>query len=187
MTSTLLPPQRTATEAALEAATARVGTAGVPVDLLMRPEACPTDLLPWLGWALSVDVWDPAWSEEAKRRSIAEAIPLHRTKGTRASVERALRAAGYGEAILIESWAPTPHDGSIEHDGAVDHAEGDHWAEYRMILPRPVTIRQAAQVRAILAATAPARCHLKVLDFVEVAHLHNATIDHDGAYAHGAS
>ena len=185
--ATLLPPQRTAAETAFEAATARIGDVELPIDRVWRPEACPADLLPWLGWALSVDVWDPAWSEEAKRRTIAEAIPIHRAKGTRSSVERALRGAGYGDATLIESWGATLHDGTVMHDGSVDHVASDHWAEYRVILTRPVTIRQAAQVRAILAATAPARCHLKLLDYVEVAHLHDGTIVHDGTFAHGAS
>lgn len=185
--TTLLPPQRTETEVALEAATARIGAGAVPVDLLWRPETCPADLLPWLGWALSVDTWDPGWSEEAKRRSIVEAIPIHRVKGTRASVVRALRAAGYGDAILIESWAATHHDGAVMHDGSVDYVGADDWAEYRVVLARPITIRQAAQVRELLAATAPARCHLNRLDFVEVAHLHDARIAYDGVYAHGAS
>lgn len=189
MTASLLPPARTATEEAFEQATARIGGTDVPVDRVVRPETCPEALLPWLAWALSVDVWDAAWPEETRRRSIAEAIPLHRTKGSVASVRRALRGAGYGygEAILIENWAPTLHDAAVDHDGAVDHVGGDHWAEYRLVLSRPVTIRQAAQVRAILAATAPARCHLKLMDFVEVAHLHDAQIVHDGVFAHGAS
>lgn len=187
MTVTLLPPARTGTEEALDLATARLADVAIDIDRVWRPEACPAALLPWLGWALSVDVWDPGWSEETKRRSIAEAIPIHRTKGTRASVERALHAAGYGEATLIESWATVLHDSAVDHDGSVNHENGDHWAEYRMILTRPVSIRQAAQVRAILAATAPVRCHLKLMDFVAVAHLHDARIEHDGVYAHGAS
>lgn len=187
MTASLLPPARTATEEALEQATARIGGTEVPVDRVMRPETCPEPLLPWLAWALSVDVWDAGWSEEAKRRSIAEAIPLHRTKGAVTSVRRALRGAGYGEAILIENWSERHYDGTRPRDGSVNRQRGDHWAEYRLILSRPVTIRQAAQVRAILAATAPARCHLKLMDFVEVAHLHDARIVHDGVYAHGAS
>lgn len=185
--TTLLPPARTKTEEAIEAATARIGAAPTPFDRAWRPDECPADLLPWLGWALSVDEWDAAWSEETKRNSIAEAIPLHRRKGTRASIVRALRGAGYGDATLIENQAATGHDGSAAYDGAVNHVRGDHWAEYRLILQRPVTIRQAAQVRRILAATAPARCHLRLMDFTEAAQLHDGTIRNDGVHAHGAS
>lgn len=185
--TTLPPPARTETEEALDLATARIGDAPTPLDQLWRSETCPAELLPWLGWALSVDTWDAAWSEEAKRRSIAEAIPLHQRKGTRASIVRALRVAGYGDAELIENQAAARHDGGATYGGAIDHMRSDHWAEYRLILSRPVTIRQAAQVRSILDATAPARCHLKVMDFVAVAHLHNGAIRNDGAFAHGVS
>ena len=34
-------------------------------------ENCPADVLPWLGWALSVDDWDQDWSEQQKRSAIA--------------------------------------------------------------------------------------------------------------------
>lgn len=186
MTS-LLPPNRTASEAALEAASARLGAVETPIDQVWRPEACPAPLLPWLAWALSVDEWDAGWSEEAKRASIAAAIGLHRTKGTRASILRALRVAGYGDAELIENHAANRHDGTISYDGSAEHVRGDHWAEYRLILARPVTIRQAAQVRRILDKTAPARCRLRVMDFTEVARVYDGAIRHDAAFAHGAS
>ena len=185
--TTLLPPARTASEEALDEATARIGAVETPVDQVWRPDACPADMLPWLAWALSVDEWDANWSEEAKRASIAAAIPIHQRKGTRASILRTLKVTGYGDATLIENWSALRHDGSAAHDGSETHARDDHWAEYRLILQRPVTIRQAAQVRRILDATAPARCHLRVMDFAEAAHLHDRRIRHDGVYAHGAS
>lgn len=187
MTATLLPPVRTAAETALDLATARIGDVETPLDRLWRPEACPAALLPWLGWALSVDVWDAGWSEETKRSTIAEAIPIHRRKGTRASVERAIRGAGFGDAVLVENQAANRHDGAATYDGAITHARSDHWAEYRLVLSRPVTIRQAAQVRRILAETAPARCHLKAADFTAAAYLHDGACRYDGAVAHGVS
>lgn len=55
---------------------------------------CPSPLLPWLAWAMSVDHWDETWSEIAKRQSIADSPDYHRRKGTRAAVEALLTLGG---------------------------------------------------------------------------------------------
>lgn len=49
---------------------------------------CPPELLPWLAWALSVDLWDEEWSVERKRRVIANSFHLHRLKGTAAGLKK---------------------------------------------------------------------------------------------------
>lgn len=54
---------------------------------------CPASLLPWLAWAMSVDVWDEDWSEIVKRQAIADSPFYHRIKGTVRSVEKALDLA----------------------------------------------------------------------------------------------
>ena len=186
MTS-LLPPNSTATELALETATARASDIDVPVDLLWRPEACPAALLPWLGWALSVDDWSAEWSDEHKREVIAASIAIHRAKGTVWSIRRALRLAGFPDAILIERESDKVHDGTLAHDGAATYGLPDHWAEYSVVLPRPITIAQSLQARAILDAAAPVRCRLKALDFIQVQNIHNAAIRYDGSYTHGVA
>jgi hypothetical protein len=56
-----------------------------------------------------------------------------------------------------------------------------------VFLVRPITIAQAARVRALLTAYAPARCRLKALDYQEAANLYNATVLNDGTYSHGIS
>lgn len=55
---------------------------------------CPSALLPWLAWAVSVDHWDEAWDEVTKRRSIAESPDYHRRKGVVSTVEAIVALAG---------------------------------------------------------------------------------------------
>lgn len=185
--ATLLPPNRTEAEEALDLATARIGAVPVPNAALWNPDTCPAALLPWLAHALSVDEWDPRWSEEVQRAVIRASIEVHRRKGTVASVKRALAAAGYGDATVIERFPDTIYNGIYTHDGSRDHAPGDHWAEYRVQLVRPITLAQADQVRRILDKVAPARCHLKQLTYTEALNLYDATIAHDGVYSHGVA
>ena len=104
---TLLPPSATPFERALEQALARIEDVPVPVDTLWDPHRCPAALLPWLAWAWSVDEWDPDWPEHVKRRVIAAAPEVHRLKGTRAAVERALKAIGVF-AEIVEWWQKSP-------------------------------------------------------------------------------
>ena len=183
----LLPRNSTPGEMALEQVTGYGSLLGEPVRPLWNPDTCPAHLLPWLAWALSVDEWDPAWSETTQRSVIRASVGVHRRKGTRAAVEEALGAAGYPDAVIVEDYSAQDHDAEFQHDGSIEHVRGDHWAEYRLTLARPVTIAQADQVRAILAQVAPARSHLRQLDFQQVAHIHNAAIAHDGRFSHGAA
>lgn len=99
---TLLPPNATPLERALEAGIARISDIATPIDTLLDPLRIPFIAIPWLAWGLSVDDWDPAWSEVAKRRAVAESIALHRIKGTRASVEQVL--ARIDELATVLEW-----------------------------------------------------------------------------------
>lgn len=107
MAADLLPPNATASERALSNSIARIGEIAVPINSLWNPYTCPVRLLPWLAWALSVDVWDTSWSELQKRVTIATAVQVHRIKGTRGAVNRALAALGY-EVSLVEWFEDTP-------------------------------------------------------------------------------
>ena len=108
----LLPPNSTLLERALEQGVARLGEVPYPLDLLWNPQACPADLLPWLAWGLSVDSWDAEWSEQAKRDAVAGSIALHRTKGTPASVKTVL--GRFDQLLKLVEWhqaspRATPH------------------------------------------------------------------------------
>lgn len=185
--ATLLPNNATGGELAIEQATARVGSVPIGIRPLWNPDTCPADLLPWLAWSLSVDNWDPSWSEGVKRAVIRQSVGVHKRKGTKGAVIEALLAAGYGDSTVIENYAPGVYDGALLYNGAVNHATPDHWAEYRVQLARPISNAQADQVRAILADAAPLRSHLKSLDFQQVAHLHNNAIAYNGAFNYGAA
>jgi phage tail P2-like protein len=181
----ILPPNSTSLERAFEAALQEMCDLQVPVRDLWNPETCPDTHLPWLAWALSVDVWESGWPEEIKREVIAASIGVHRRKGTVGAVRRAIAAAGLGGAVLVEDYGRKRYDGAILHDGTFNHDEPDHWAEYRIFLSRPMSIEQATQVRRIVAAVAPLRCHLKELNFVQSQHLYDGAIAHDGTFSHG--
>jgi phage tail P2-like protein len=185
--NSLLPPNATPQETAIEAATARIAEVPVPNAALWNPATCPAALLPWLAWALSVDEWDGTWPEERQRAVIAASVAVHRRKGTRGAVVAALAAAGHGTATLIERFGYDFYNGVHLHNGAIDHAPADHWAEYRVTLTRPITNAQADRVRSILASVAPLRSRLKLLDYTAVANLYDGSIRHDGTYNHGAA
>lgn len=185
MTAALLPPRRGAAEVALADRASEVAGLPAPLAELWNPWTCPPALLPWLAWALDVEDWEPGWPEAVKRRVIAEAIPIHRKRGTRAGVERALRAAGLGASTIIERFGLQSHDGSVPRDGSATRPAGDHWAEYRVRLERPLTIDQGRQARAIITRAAPARAHLKVLDFTGVPQVHDATVPRTGTFTRG--
>lgn len=104
----LLPPNASPLERALESATARLGAVSVEGAVtLWNPATCPAMLLPWLAWSLSVDSWEPTWSDDFKRSVVADAIAAHRRKGTRATVEAVLHRLD-GLATLVEWWQATP-------------------------------------------------------------------------------
>ncbi len=101
--SSLLPPNATDQERALDEAIARLGEVAVPIKDLWNPQTCPVAFLPWLAWALSVDNWDATWPVATKRAMITESLELHRHKGTPWAVERALIVAG-APAARVEEW-----------------------------------------------------------------------------------
>ena len=105
MNKTLLPPSATARERAIESVTARIAEVPVPLGALWNPDTCPAALLPWLAWALSVDNWDSRWDELVKRDVIRQSVMVHRTKGTRGALERALGALGV--RIEVAEWFQT--------------------------------------------------------------------------------
>lgn len=59
-----------------------------------RPSECPLEFLPFLAWAVGVDEWDDAWSEDVKRKTVAESVWLHWHKGTNPAITDALSRLG---------------------------------------------------------------------------------------------
>lgn len=86
----LLPPNATPLERALEVGAARISDVAAPIDTLLDPATIALEALPWLAFGLSVDLWDAAWPEAVKRQAVASSIARHRIKGTVASVAMVL-------------------------------------------------------------------------------------------------
>lgn len=86
----LLPGNATPLERALAGSTGRIGDIATPLRDLFRWDTCPADLLPWLAWEMSVDLWDHKWTEARKRAIVRESFELHRAKGTLYAIDRYL-------------------------------------------------------------------------------------------------
>jgi len=99
---TLLPPNATPQERAIEAATARMAAIPTPQRDLWDADKCPAELLPWLAWALSIDAWKPYWPEHVKRARIRNALEIQRRKGTAQSVRQVVEA--FGGAVQLREW-----------------------------------------------------------------------------------
>ncbi len=183
----LLPPNATAQEIALDGATARIGEVPTPLRDVWNPDACPTELLPWLAWAFGVDEWDADWPDDAKRNTIRNAVAIQRRKGSVWSIKRAIADAGYGDSQLLEGNPNHFYSGADKHTGLFTYGDPTEWARYRFILTRPISNSQAAQVRRLLEYIAPARCHLIEMIFTEAANLYNGAVTYDGAYNHGVA
>ncbi len=96
----LLPPNATPLMRAISLLEAerQVPTAAL-LQTLWDPKAAPAQTLPFLAAGLGVSLWNPAWSEERKRRVIARSIVLKRRRGTISSFEEHL---GFVDAELLQ-------------------------------------------------------------------------------------
>lgn len=98
--SDLLPYNATDQERALAETTAKISDVPVVVREVWNPDTCPSNVLPWLAWAFSVDDWDSSWSDAQKREFIKQSVFSQRIKGTIGAVTRQLAALGYDIQIL---------------------------------------------------------------------------------------
>lgn len=133
MSKSLLPPNSTGTERALEGAIAKGVPLNAPVHVLWDPHHCPAQHLPWLAWAVGVEEWDEAWPEEIKRNVIAATPQIRRHRGTVWAVREALRAVGYADALIDEGLPPLTHDGATLYNGVDDYSGGSRWALFRVV------------------------------------------------------
>ena len=149
MADHLLPPNATAEEKAIASALSRLSAVPVPIRDLWNPDTCPADLLPWLAWALSVDVWDAAWPEAKKRNVIKAAIEVHRYKGTPYAVETALEAMDL--LAKVKEWPQyggDPYKFKVEVD----------------VIDAGLTEESVALIRTAVDKTKNARSHLDSID-----------------------
>lgn len=102
-----LPANSTKFETSLSESLARVNDVPVAIDTLWSWDKCPLSHLPWLAWALSVDIWSQDWPEHKKRLVCKESFAVHRLKGTLAGVRKYLE---YADAVLVDAVLP-PQEG----------------------------------------------------------------------------
>lgn len=98
----LLPPNATPQERAVEKAVHRTTDLPTPIRDVWSPDDCPEHLLPWLAWALSLDSWKSYWPESVKRQQIRRAVDIARRKGTVKSVRDIVQA--FGSALSMREW-----------------------------------------------------------------------------------
>lgn len=108
MFNSLLPPNRTPAETQIEQTLAgKYDKVRLDPDIIRKlhePYECPIEFLPWLAYAVSVDVWDDNWEEAKKRRVIAASVAIHRKKGTVGAVRATLEALGLSDFAIKESF-----------------------------------------------------------------------------------
>ena len=102
-----LPPNSTQFELDLENATAQ----WLDTELLSsiwNADTCPIQFLPWLAWALSVDIWDANWLDAVKRDVVKQSIAIHKKKGTLWAIKRLLTIVGVPECSIVEWFEQVP-------------------------------------------------------------------------------
>lgn len=103
-TATLLPSSATPFEVATDAADANL-VARDPVTLIQASrvvEDVPLEWLAWLAEEMSVDEFSSAWPETRRRAVVADSLGLHRVKGTRHALVRALAPLGF--TLRVNEW-----------------------------------------------------------------------------------
>ena len=106
----------------------------------------PPDIIPWLAWAMSVDVWDNNWNDSTKRNVIRESVQVHKNKGTLGALKRALAAFVFAD-IKIEEWfeyAGNPYNFRVY---AIFREDGLSMTDAELILS---TIMQTKNLRSKL-------------------------------------
>ncbi|MDY4315308.1 phage tail protein I [Pectobacterium actinidiae] len=102
MNNSLLPVGSFDLEIAAAKACAELSRTPIPLRQLCDPDSCPSNLLPYLAWAFSVDRWDEKWPEIIKRQAIKDGYFIHRHKGTIGALRRVVEPFGY--LIRISEW-----------------------------------------------------------------------------------
>ncbi len=147
--SSLLPPNVTALEKAL--VSVMTPPLAVPIRQLWDPQTCPVRFLPYLAQSLSVDRWDPAWSEQEKREAIDAAFYVHQHKGTIAAIRRVVEPFGF--LIDVVEWFQTTPKGTPHTFTLVIG-----------VSERGITQAVYQQMTALIEDAKPLRSHLLSLD-----------------------
>lgn len=138
----------------LERATAAALTLGLDPSAIRGiadSARCPVDVLPWLAWAMSVEGWEAAETEEQQRALIRESIPVHKRKGTVGAIRRVLKAVGV--TADYKEWTQIP--GAVPYSFELIAWANDNRAGEGAILSPQLFQR----LRALVDATKNERSH----------------------------
>jgi phage tail P2-like protein len=183
----LLPPNATPLEVRTASALAAVDEIPIPIRDYWNPDKCPPALLPYLAAEVSVDGWELAESDDARRALIKGAIPLHQKRGTPWAIREVIRRLGFGEVDLIEGRNVRRRDGTARYNGDWVHGRANgEWAQYIVRLYRPITLDQAENLKAVLERYAPKRSELYRLDYTQAPLRHNGVGRYDGQFTRGS-
>ena len=100
--TTLLPPNATKFEINFEKAFAQVKDVEINIRSFNDPMSAQVQVLPWMAWERSVDVWNKNWSDAQKRQAIKTSLYNHSIKGTVESLELALNSLGF--PVIVQEW-----------------------------------------------------------------------------------
>jgi phage tail P2-like protein len=183
----LLPPNATPLEVRTAAALAVVDAIPIPIRDYWDPDKCPSELLPYLAAEVSVDGWELAESDDARRALIKSAIPLHQKRGTPWAIREVIRRLGFGEVTLVEGRRVRRRDGTATRNGDYLHGDPTAWAQYIVKLSRAITRDQAENLKAVLERYAPQRSMLAALDYRAAPIRHNGVASRNGQYNRGSA
>ncbi|MGP8432045.1 phage tail protein I [Paraburkholderia fungorum] len=152
----LLPPplRRDLNCRTLETIAARLSALDLTPLVLYDVDKVPASLLPHLAEQFNVlgDAgWDVADTDDERRALIREAIALHKLKGTRYAVQRALDLMGV-VAVIVEWWQRNPQ--GVPHTFSIMVQLKD-----QPIGAPPIDASRVDQVRRVVTFWKPARSH----------------------------
>ncbi len=163
----LLPVGSSPLEVAAARACAEIENTPVPLRRLWSADDCPTNLLPWLAWAFSVDRWDEHWPEATKRDVIRAARFIHAHKGTIGAVRRVVEPLGY-LINISEWWETSDPPGTFRLDIGV--------------LETGITEEMYYEMERLIADAKPTSRHLIGLNIIQdvPGYLHTGALTYDG-------
>lgn len=99
----LLPVNASALEQVFASAGKRIQAIPAPIEMVMLPFEVAASFLPFMAWGLSVDIWYDDWAEIKRRQVVADAVRLHRLKGTLAGIRAHLALV---DCVILKAIRP---------------------------------------------------------------------------------
>lgn len=135
------------------------------VALVYLIDTVPSEALPYLGQQFDVmglKGWDFCNNDQQRRELIKNAIEIHKYKGTRYGITRALQSIGFNDATFDEG-IDVPCDGRVMCDGTID-CGASWWAIFSITFDlgnyTDITSSQIGKLKFLVNEYKPARCLL---------------------------